>query len=166
MRHAHAANPGFGARDHSRVLTGRGILEAQHMGKIMRDRNWQPKRVIASNASRTTQTAQQVVASFSAKIPLETTEKLYLATASDILSLVQEISDDIRSVLIVAHNPGIHSLAMMLADEGKTADHRLLLKDFPPGSLVVLDFQAESWLDIRSRTGTLRATLTPPDNLL
>jgi phosphohistidine phosphatase len=165
LRHAHAANPGIGGGDHRRPLTGLGVGEATYIGRHMKDKGWQPEQILVSDALRTVQTAETVLEQLGTRIKSKKSNKLYLATPGDLIGHIHETRPEVQSLMIIAHNPGIHSLAMQLSDDGKTPDHRHLWRDFAPCTLAVIDFKKLEWNEIRARTGILRACITPPRDL-
>ena len=62
--------------------------------------------------------------------PLQVEPKLYLASPSTIVSLLQTIASDIPHVLVVAHNPGLEDLSAMLINEAPTAMPTAAIRQF------------------------------------
>ena len=46
---------------------------------------------------------------------IEPMEALYLASAQQLLAVLRDVNETVRSVLLIGHNPGMHELAVMLA---------------------------------------------------
>jgi len=69
---------------------------------------------------------------------IEPMETLYLATADQLLSVLRDVPETVRSVLLIGHNPGLHDLGVRLAGaaDGEAA-HRLA-KALPTATLVEL----------------------------
>jgi len=74
------------------------------------------------------------------------------------------VEEDIDSVLIVAHNPGLENLLKNLTDI-KKSDHtsvdNLKEEGFTTAGLALLEFPNTTWSQITSGTGELRDFKTP-----
>ena len=92
--HAHAEWPEYVGRDFARPLTDRGVKEAHATGLALRAAGVSPRRIIASAARRTEQTARILVGALQAAVQQGT------------------------PVLLVAHNPGISELARLMSGNG------------------------------------------------
>src|SRR5262249_53244757 len=112
MRHAKAERHGLDKADFDRELTERGRRDAALMGRVMHEAGLIPDRALVSSAARTVQTWEGVAESFPEAEAI-LTRKLYHAEPDGILALV-EGEQDAETVLVVAHNPGIHALALRL----------------------------------------------------
>ncbi|MFK7840009.1 MAG: histidine phosphatase family protein [Bdellovibrionales bacterium] len=147
LRHAQALGTEIGGSDKTRKLSPNGHADAKALGKCMVKDELRPDLVLCSSAVRTRETLADVLNSYD---DLEThfIDQLY---NSDFLTLKQnihEISDDVQSLMIVAHNPGIHELAARLAmDDGSSRVERLLLA-YMPATLTVLTCKIERWSDL------------------
>ena len=115
MRHAHAEWPAYLGRDFDRPLNPYGEQQAQAAAQAMLAAGFRPTRILASAARRTRQTAELVAASldlpgadidFAAELynssPVTLEAALRNARATDLL-------------LLIAHNPGIATLARQLS---------------------------------------------------
>jgi phosphohistidine phosphatase len=63
--------------------------------------------------------------------------ELYGAGAAALLERLQRVPADVRSVMVIGHNPGLHDLALLLARAGSEA---LELK-FPTAALATFAFR-------------------------
>src|SRR5271154_5359778 len=106
LRHAKSSWDDTSLPDFERPLNKRGEKSAPVVGEEMKKRGVKPDLVICSPAKRTKQTAK--LALKEAKIDSEILydERVYLATDSQLLSLLKELNDKVRSVLLIGHNPG------------------------------------------------------------
>ncbi len=123
MRHAKAE--AHDARtDFDRVLAPRGWRQAKDAGLVLADRGIQ--LVLCSSSQRTRQTyeALGLKGPDGGPIPVQYMEALYLGSASLIRQRIGEIEDDITSLLVIGHSPGIPTLAAELAwaDKPREAD--------------------------------------------
>ena len=139
MRHAHSAHPG-GVRDHDRPLTDDGRADAAVAGSWLRAHLEPVQQVLCSTATRTRQTALAT----GLDVPMRPDAGLYDASSEDVLDPVRATGDDIRTLLVVGHAPGVPSLAAQLVDtataDGQQAADELLSR-FPTAALAVLRFQ-------------------------
>lgn len=165
LRHAKAVQDS-GEGDHARALTERGRKDAARMGHAMDTRGYIPDLVICSNALRTTET-WQLLSPELAKTPMvQLTKALYLASPKNIAAQIQVSPDDVKTLMLVGHNPGIEECAIRLARKpvSKAENHKLaqMREKFPTCALAVLDFDVESWSDTGSG-GVLLEFLKPRD---
>jgi len=165
LRHAKAVQDS-GEGDHARVLTDRGRRDAARIGQAMDIRGYIPDLVVCSNAARTTETWQLLSPELAKAPKVEFTKALYLAAPKNILAQIQISPDDVKTLMLVGHNPGIEECAIRLARKpvSKSESHKLsdMREKFPTCALAVLDFDIESWSDAGSG-GILLEFLRPRD---
>ena len=123
----------------------------------MRDLGLLPDLVLVSPAQRTVET----LAAFDPwdETPLiERIDELYLATAPQMLQIVRGVAETVRSVLLIAHNPGLHDLALTLVGAASmsspTPDNRRLAESFPTASLAEFSI-AGPWKQLGEGSGRL-----------
>lgn len=167
LRHAKAVPPDDEAQDHDRVLADRGRRDAAAMGHYLAHRGMVPALLLASTAARTRQTAERVRDAMRPAPVFVWRDRLYLATAGDILALVQTLPAHLESVMVVGHNPGLGALAVILSRTPEECPERswraALAEKFPTAALAVLDFPVDQWRDLRPGEGTLCAFVRPKD---
>ncbi len=114
MRHAKAESHGL-ISDIGRELAPRGRQQAREAGLELADRGIE--LVLCSSSIRTRQTYDELRlrTADGAPVPVEYMEALYLGSSDIIRQRISEITDDISSLLVIAHSPGIPSLAAELA---------------------------------------------------
>ncbi len=114
MRHARAAWSQDEA-DQERSLSERGRLEAQQMGQRLCARQFKPRTLICSPASRAWETAEIVgrLLGFDAQQIIRVDE-LYLASPDTLISQIQTHADS-QNLMVVGHNPGLTSVVNRLA---------------------------------------------------
>ena len=108
IRHAKSSWSNPLQSDFERPLNERGKLEAPEMGKVLKDNNIIPDLIISSTAKRTKQTAKRIaeILGYSAG-EIRWEEKLYHCIPSVFEELIFELGDTVKTVFIIAHNPGI-----------------------------------------------------------
>jgi len=160
LRHAQA-NHG-GTSDKLRSLTTQGHSDAASMGAVMARQNYVPDYILCSPATRTKQTLQNLCSSDIICPRAEEPQDLYNASTSYILQAIQEIDDAHGSLLIVAHNPGIHYLAAKLTSADSPEELSIkLFSEYAPATLSVFDCPIENWADLKLERNALIDVVTP-----
>jgi phosphohistidine phosphatase len=154
LRHAKAYTPA-GASDHERPLAPRGQRQAEVIGRYMAEHDLIPDLAIVSTALRAQETWKLALASFGRPVPVHSERRLYEATTSELLAVVNEADDAAKTLLMVGHNPGFERLTAYLAGQGEATAATRLQREFPTAGLAVIDFSAVHWRDIGEAAGYL-----------
>ncbi|MFN0143887.1 MAG: SixA phosphatase family protein [Mycobacterium sp.] len=135
MRHAKSAYPD-GVPDHDRPLAARGIREAGLAGAWLRDEVPPIDAVLCSTAVRTRQTLDRT----GVEAPASYLEQLYGATPGTILGEINQTGDDVRTLLLVNHEPTVSQLALGLAGHPGSDPEALgrIEMKFPTSGIAVL----------------------------
>jgi phosphohistidine phosphatase len=171
LRHAKSSQDD--ARDDkARPLNARGRRDAPAMGAHIHKQLWLPDCVLCSSARRTRETWAGIAPELDASPRVEFEDALYLASAKRIVSLVREVGvreagDEVRTLLVIGHNPGMEEAAAMLArkpaDKSEAALLEKIAAKFPTCALAVLDFEVARWADVAAHTGALAAFVRPKE---
>ena len=122
MRHAKAVAEGDGP-DKERALTERGLKAAFTAGERLAKNHLIPGRILCSPATRTRQTLEQVMAGMGATPPVVLHESLYaFGDGTPYLEAIAEEGREIQTLMIIGHNPSVHSLALRLSGHGSEPD--------------------------------------------
>ncbi len=115
LRHAKSSWKDGGLSDHQRPLNKRGRDSAEALARYLARLGVSPDLVLCSTAARTRETLDLIAAAIGTpRILLD--PALYEAGQRQLLQQVRELPETAASVMLVAHNPGIHHLALTLAD--------------------------------------------------
>ena len=148
MRHAKAEHSA--STDHERALADRGLGDAEAAGRWMRDHGVRPDAALVSDALRTQQTWQQVAAGAGWEEGIAAfSEALYAAGTDSAFDLLREVADDVRTLVVIGHNPTMASLAE-LVDGGEgdpEATTALLTRGFPTSAVAVFTVEG-AWADL------------------
>jgi phosphohistidine phosphatase len=156
LRHAKSSRDDEGLADRDRPLARRGRRAAEAMAKHLREKKISPELVLCSPARRTRETLEMVGPS--GEVRME--EELYRASANGLLSRLQEVPDDVASVMLIGHNPAIEDLALALAAGGaRLVD---MESKFPTGALATLDVP-DSWRELAPDSAELVGFVTPKE---
>ncbi len=142
VRHAKSSWKFPELADFDRPLNQRGQRDAPQMGDRLRQQEITPDLILCSPAQRTRQTVQaiaQALAYDASHIRYEPT--LYHATHLASLALLPSVSDQVRTLMMVGHNPGLTDLANCL-----TSHH---IDNVVTAGVVAIRFAVPSWSKIQ-----------------
>lgn len=160
LRHGKSAWP-EGTADHERPLAPRGQNAVPLIGARLRQIQPHFDRVLVSDARRTQETFARLQTVMPDLVAI-TEPGIYEATPARLFRIVQDLPDDAGSVLMVGHNPGLHALALYLADENKgdSEAYRRLERKLPTAGLIHLSFDRD-WAAIDQGRLVLQHFITP-----
>ncbi|GAA2409141.1 histidine phosphatase family protein [Streptomyces glaucosporus] len=160
LRHAKADWPPQVA-DHDRPLAERGRKDAPEAGRWLAASGIVPELTLCSTASRTRETWKLVAHELPKRPRTVYEERLYEAVLGQLIEVVNEAPDDVRDLMLVGHNPGMHALADALAGEAEgDARTRLDRIGFPTSAIAVISFTG-SWKSVEHGVGRLEAYWAP-----
>ena len=154
FRHAKSDWADAALQDIERPLNDRGRRDAPAMGAYMAKQEHIPDLILCSAATRTKETAALIMEAFAGTVEtdaptkIDTLQRLYLATPGDILHILSALPDDVKHVMIIAHNPGLHSLAITLGHEAFPGKFGDLIWKFPTAALAVFECEAQKWAEL------------------
>jgi phosphohistidine phosphatase len=160
MRHAKSGWPG-GVADFDRPLAPRGEASAPLMGQWLGGLDLQPQTALVSTARRTRET-WALIAPFLIGTPARLEATIYNARVSTLLGLVRAQPDDMNTLLVVGHNPGMQELAHGLAHPVLSDPDALgrLARKYPTAGVAILESE-QSWGEIGKASMRLMAFMTP-----
>jgi phosphohistidine phosphatase len=161
LRHAKSDWSMPGTRDQDRPLNVRGREAASRMGRYMARHELVPDLIIASPATRVTDTLALVLPAFTKQPKTMRDARLYETDADEILRVIKETPRPTHSLLIVGHNPSLAKLASLLMASGDVDARQRLIEKFPTAALAVIDFPLDDWGKIHPRSGRLDRFVLP-----
>jgi phosphohistidine phosphatase len=144
VRHAKSDWSLPGQQDWDRPLNKRGQKDAPEMARRLRSRRLKPDLMLTSPAVRAVTTASIMAREL--RVPaaqVRQDERLYLATANDILAVIRELAGPEKHVMVFGHNPGITDCANRLST-GDQIDN-LPTCGYFTASLELNDWSALDW---------------------
>lgn len=143
MRHAEAERASGSGRDRDRALSTRGRADAAGMGRALAARGLRPDLALVSPATRTRQT-WELVHDALGDVQVRDDDALYNGSADTLRRFVEAAEDDAGCLLVVAHNPGVHLLAVEYLVESAASPAVLdrMSGGFPPGAAAVFAVDA------------------------
>lgn len=127
LRHAKAETPGDGP-DFARSLAPRGRSDADAAGGWLADEGLWPDLVLCSPAHRTRETWHLVAIAMATADPdgkapeVRYEQGLYDGGRTEVFDLLRGLADDVRTVLIVGHNPTVSDVSILLQPDPSTAN--------------------------------------------
>ena len=164
LRHAKSGWNDPVARDFDRPLNKRGRRAARTVGREMRAQGLEFESVVASPAARVVETLADVAEGYGRKISTVWDERIYLASAGTLLEVVHEADDGADRLLLVGHNPGLESLALLLTSDGEGNGLREeLAVKYPTGTVAEIVFDVDRWREVGEGGGRLERFIRPRD---
>jgi phosphohistidine phosphatase len=159
VRHAKSAWPEV--PDHERPLAGRGRRDAPLAGLWLRDHGHIPDRALCSTARRARETWQLLAGGLGVSPMVIYEDRIYGADLRGLLDVVGETSDDVATLLLVGHDPGMQDLTLHLAGDGAGDALTRVRTKFPTCAIATL-MSTGSWADLRAGCAVLTDFLVPP----
>lgn len=153
FRHADSVRPP-GTPDPDRDLSSRGEDQSREAGRWLADQGLVPDLALVSPSVRTSRTwalaTETLVARTGGAAPASAVEPaIYRAGEDEIVGVVREVPDDVRTVVLCGHEPGLSEAALWLAGDGSdTEAHARVVRGLKKGAVAVLtvdDADASAW---------------------
>lgn len=157
LRHGKSSWKHPGLADHDRPLNKRGLRDAPRMGRLLREEDLAPDRIVSSTAVRARETARLVAGAAGHGTAVKHSRRLYLASVAEIVRVVGEVGGDASRLLVVGHNPGLEELVACLTGCAEA---------LPTAALVELELDLQSWSTLKASTPARLVNLWRPRELL
>ena len=135
--------------DHDRPLNERGLRDAPRMAERFAEHGFRPEVILSSTALRARTTAEAFAAQLRMAVSLD--PDLYGAPASTILATAA--ATGAMAVMVVAHDPGMSTLASRLSDD--QIDH------MPTCAVATFTWNDDDW-DVVDSIGPAETTFDTP----
>lgn len=154
LRHAKSSWTDRSISDFDRPLNKRGIQQAPEIAAILASKDARPQVIISSPANRAFSTAKTMAVALSSdKSKIGSDKRIYEANIQTLMYLIQELDDDLQSVLLVGHNPGFSYLVNTLS--------RQKVAPLPTCTLIQLRLDIEHWNELEAECGELISVDVP-----
>ena len=155
MRHGKAV-AASATGDHTRALSPRGRAEALEAGRRIAELA-RPEAMLVSDSTRTLETLDSAAPALPQDLARRVTRNLYGASADAILAEIRATPDEVATLLVIGHNPGIGDLARRLARDGEDGAIARLAEGFPTSCFAVIETDVDTWsaLDAAGRLAFL-----------
>jgi phosphohistidine phosphatase len=139
VRHAKSDWGHHGLDDHERPLNGRGRRDAPEMGRRLAERGVAPDVILSSTAVRARTTAELIAEALGLADRVTLDERLYAASAEEVLRVVGELDGDLTVAMVVGHNPEMASLAHQFSEE---------IHEMPTCAVAEYAFDVDAWYEL------------------
>lgn len=124
------------------------------MGRLARKKQVRPDLILCSPAERARQTAALLIAAAGFTAELRFDERIYEASWSRLLEIVQQLDDAATTVLMVGHNPGMEDLLLNLTGVNR---------HMSTAAFARIELNVESWTEAVPGCGQLDWLVKPKD---
>jgi len=146
--------------DRERPLSRRGREAARRVGKHLPAMVGALDLVLCSSALRTRETLDLVLAGFSPRPRSMIDAELYAASQERLIERLRGLAEEDVNILLIGHNPGLHELAISLAETSSPNFRSLACGKFPTAARA--SFQVSvPWSALGSSPHTLIDYVTP-----
>jgi len=158
LRHAKSSWADLTLPDEERPLAPRGRRDAARLRAHLRRHAIEPELVLCSSALRTRETLELLRRALPAAAQVSTEPELYAAPAGALLERLRAVPEDVASVLLVGHNPGISQLATRLVGGSHGLPARI---ELPPAGLLSATWRQSEWQTLRPDDATAAQLILP-----
>ncbi len=134
--------------DRERPLNRRGRRDAAAVGELLAKRGVRSDVALLSPAERTRETWRRAADAGAVATAVVESDVLYDAESADIVDVLRGLPDDVTTVIVVAHFPGIpETVAYLSEGRGSEAAWDVVRSGFPTAGLATLILEG-AWADI------------------
>ena len=120
--------------DFDRPLNKRGNRDGGLMAEFLSKRINNVDKLLSSSSKRTRLTSEFFKNKINIKVE-NYTDELYHASYDDIIDLLNQVKDDVRSLILIGHNPGLTHLVNFFTEVN--------LYNLPTTGIVVINFMID-----------------------
>ena len=146
IRHSKSSWKDLNLKDFNRPLNGRGKSDGPLMADYLKSKINKIDYLHSSSSVRTFETSKYFIKQIQFE-KVEYDDSLYHCSAKSILYMISNYSDDYKSVMIIAHNPGLTNLINNLTN--------ISLDNLPTTGLAEIGFNINSWSNISVENSNL-----------
>jgi phosphohistidine phosphatase len=161
LRHAKSSWKEPGLSDFERPLKHRGREACAVMAAYMAQHGIAPDLVLCSPARRAAETLGLIVRHLGRELDTVFRERLYMASAPELLAELRGVDDQVEALMVVGHNPGLADLARGLVGSGEPAALAALSRKVPTAALACFDLDCQRWAQAAPEGAHLSAYATP-----
>jgi len=161
LRHAKSSWKNARLDDHERPLNKRGRQVARRMAEYLRRTKVGPDIVLCSTAVRARQTLDPI-AKRTRPLKVVFERGIYEVSQRKLWRYLRALPENVRSALVIGHNPGLHALALSLGDAEAHKHLPPLGSKFPTGALVSFSFDG-TWKELRPHGARLLSFTRPKE---
>lgn len=146
IRHAKSSWKESAVSDFERPLNKRGSINAPFMGNVLKHKNVMPDMILSSPALRTKTTAEILAYTIDFCKDIVFNEEIYEANDVILHKILTNIPNEVATLFLVGHNPGLQMLAEHYVD---------FVDDIPTTAILEIEFVCGKWSEISSQNARL-----------
>ncbi|WP_423146346.1 SixA phosphatase family protein [Rubrolithibacter danxiaensis] len=149
IRHAKSDWADSSLKDFDRPLNKRGKENAPEMANRLLQKSLIPQCIITSPALRAKSTAHFFADTFGfSKDLLQEDKRIYEASPSTLLDIVNHFDNQYNFIALIGHNPGLTQLLITLSNSD--------IYNIPTCGMALIEFPFDNWNLLSAGTGDLR----------
>lgn len=153
VRHAKSSWKNPDLSDKERPLNKRGIRDAPFMGVKLKEMKLLPELIISSDAVRAKKTAYAIAKEIDYdKDNIVLTDEIYEASTMELLTIIKELNQEFKSIMMFGHNPALTGLHNYLTKH--------YIDNIPTCGITAIRFENQ-WADINERSGNFLFFIFP-----
>ncbi|MEM7423379.1 MAG: histidine phosphatase family protein [Pseudomonadota bacterium] len=145
MRHAKSSWDDPRLDDHDRPLNGRGKRAAPAMARWLTSRGHLPGQILWSSSTRTRATVKLMRRTVPDLPSPRIACALYHAAPDTMLGYLRDAPEDVDTVMLVGHQPGLGALTRMLTGGQPPRRCARAFEEFPTAAAAVLEIDVPGW---------------------
>jgi phosphohistidine phosphatase len=146
--------------DHERPLSGRGRRDAEALGRFLSQRSMSVDLVLCSTAMRTKQTWDYAKAGGASAGEIQYLREIYHAWVPELLTMIREVPDEVHTLLVLGHAPGIPDLVEHLCVRTESPDWTQMDSKFPTSALAIVNVPGP-WAELGKDRAELASFVVP-----
>lgn len=157
VRHAKSDWGNEGLKDIDRFLSERGYSDAYQLANWFSKNKSTPNLILSSTATRALSTALIFARAMElpvSKFALE--PEIYEADTETLLKVLWQQKEEVKSLMLFGHNPGLTNLCNELAEE-------FYIDNLPTCGMVFLQFDCKKWSELKSKSGKVKDHVFPKE---
>ena len=140
--------------DFDRALTLEGQSTIRALGRYLIKEDFDPDIILSSSSLRTTETAINLVEELGVSDRIiEFKDVIYNASVRELLTTVNQVSDDYQSVVLIGHNPTITFFAEYITGAP--------VGNMDPSGLATIRIEKLKWSEVSQGTGIFEGYYHP-----
>jgi len=143
MRHAKSSWKNDSLPDHQRPLNERGKRDAPRMGKFLKNHGKKLDVILCSTATRTISTIKRFLQEFDFDGEVFYLDDLYGSDIERYVAVLNQLNDEVDTVMIVGHNPELDQFLEIVCDENE---------HMPTASVAEIILPIEGWTELNEIT--------------
>jgi phosphohistidine phosphatase len=149
IRHAKSSHKDGNLEDIDRPLNDRGEKDAILIGKELSKKGVNCDKVLVSSSTRTRLTAKYLLKEIGfEENKIEYDRNIYRTSTENMISIINNVDPQDKDVAIIGHNPTTYQVANHFQKD-------TLFKDIPTCAVIAIEFEADSWEEIKAKKGKL-----------